>query len=257
MTKKTRTIIFILFIIVFALTAPAVIFYSQGYRIDFANRKVVQTGSLYLKISPKSADVYINGKLIKTTSIFTNSALIENLLPKTYNVEIKKQGFHTWQKTLEVREKQVTESKNVLLIPIDPKFDIFSSDEKEIIQTLSLIESSATSSDGKKVIEANGHELWVYFVQPKNESEMDDSDHRLFLNRFSETIGKVFWLNDYYLIFNVGNKIKVAEIDDRDRINMVDLTDSFDNPEIFWDREKTQLFMLSSNKLYISEPLLP
>jgi len=240
MTKKTRTILFAICVFLFALTAPTVIFYSQGYRFDFATKKIVQTGGLYFKIAPRSAQVYLNGEFKDTTSVFTNSSLVENLLPKTYAVEIRKDGYYSWQKTLEVKEKQVTEAKNITLIPQNINFATTSPRLPEII-------ANATSSDGQKVIEADKHEIWVEFIKEKK---------KIFLTRFSENIGKVFWLNDYYLIFNVGDKIKVAEIDDRDRLNVIDIAE-FKAPEIFWDNPNGKLYVLSEGVLYVSEKLFP
>lgn len=243
MSKKTRTILFLICVFLFALTAPAVIFYSQGYRFDFnppaGGKKIVQTGGLYFKVAPRSAQVYVNGKLKDTTSLFAGSSLVENLLPKMYYVEIKKDGYHSWQKTLEVREKQVAEAKNITLIPQNIVFATTTS-------PLPKITANATSSDGQKVIEADNHEIWISF--PKEEK-------KIFLTRFSETIGKVSWFNDYYLIFNAGDKLKVAEIDDRDRLNIIDLAE-FKTPEIFWDNSDGKLYILSEGVLYISEKLL-
>lgn len=82
----------------FLLIAPSIVLYSQGYRIDFENKKITQTGGLFLKISPKQADIYLNGKLSRKTDFFFGSALIENLLPKKYKLEIKKTGYQSWKK---------------------------------------------------------------------------------------------------------------------------------------------------------------
>jgi len=247
MTKKTRTILFSICVFLFILTAPSVIFYSQGYRFDFANKKIVQTGGLYFKAAPRSAQIYINGKFKDTTSIFTSSSLVENLMPKTYAVEITKEGYYSWQKTLEVKEKQVTEAKNITLIPKIPDLAKLNIDERERENMLVQFVTNATSSDGQKVIEADKHEIWVEFLK---------EEKKIFLVRFSETIDKIYWLNDFYLIFNVGDKIKVAEIDDRDRLNVIDLAE-FKTPEIFWDNINGKLYVLSEGSLYVSEKLLP
>ena len=151
MTKKTRTAIFILFVFLFILGAPSVVFYSQGYRVDFnppaGGKKLVQTGGLYFKVAPDHVDVYINGKLKKGTSIITNAAYIENLLPKNYDIEIKKVGYHPWKKTLEVKEREVTEAKNIILFPENPQFVIVDKAPPKIM-------NSATSTDKKKIIDS-------------------------------------------------------------------------------------------------------
>ena len=163
-----------------------------------------------------------------------------SLLKTENEIEIKKDGYYSWQKTLTVEERRVTEAKNITLIPQNINFTTTSS-------PLPKITGNATSSDGQKVIEADDHEIWISF--PKEEK-------KIFLTRFSEIIGKIFWLNDYYLIFNVGDKLKVAEIDDRDRLNVVDLVE-LRIPEIFWDSLNGELYVLSEGALYVSGKLLP
>jgi len=51
---------------------------------------IVKTGGLFIKALPKQANLYINGDFIKKTDFFFGSTLVENLLPRTYKVELKK-----------------------------------------------------------------------------------------------------------------------------------------------------------------------
>jgi hypothetical protein len=146
MTKKTRTIAFLFCLTIFIFFAPTAILYSQGYRINFnpeeGEKMITQTGGLFLKAQPRQTEVYLDGKLEKTTDFFFGSLLIENLLPQKYTVEVRKEGYHSWQKTLEIEEKTVTEAKSIILFPKDPKIKIIA----ENIQTFWL------SPDGKKII---------------------------------------------------------------------------------------------------------
>jgi len=429
MTKKTRTVLFLICLFLFLLIAPVTIFYSQGYRFDIDSKKITQTGGLFLKIEPKQVEIYINGKLKKKTDFFFGSALIENLLPKKYKVEIKKEGYHPWEKNLEIKEKQVTEVKNIVLFSENPTFNIltagvkdfwFSPDEKKIILfegsemgwalklydleknvksqlieerdfyskgadllNLEFSEDSneiyldigmkekekyftlklnkfpptltereiATSSENiiasqvfngdsyyldksgylskneerltenpfpvkadsnppttlpssgrapteyvleifqnfiflrenqtlyqfnpdlksfekffeninflkispdlKKIVYFSNSEIWILFLKEVVSQPIKKSGEKVFLVRLSEKINDVFWLNSDYLVFNTGNKIKVAEIDDRDRINMVDIAE-FENPKIFFSQKQKKLYILSNGNLYTSETL--
>jgi len=142
MTKKTRTILFLFLAILFFLVAPLIVLYSLGYRFDWETKKITQPGIFYFKVNPKNTQVYLNGKFKKKTDFFFGSALVENLPPEKYAVEIKKEGFHSWEKTLEIKKRTATEAKNIILIPKNPSFAIlfkgveklfFSPDEKKII----------------------------------------------------------------------------------------------------------------------------
>jgi hypothetical protein len=235
------------------LAAPSLIFYSQGYRFDFETKRIVQTGGLYLKAAPRGAQVYINGILKDETSVFGSSSLIKNLIPKTYSIEVRKQGYHSWQKNLPVLEKQVTEAKNIILFPEEVNF------QKLNATTTPSILASATSSDQNKVLEFTNYEIWVSFLRGRENQSPSNSKEKVFLTRLSEKICQVLWLNDYYLVFTAGDgcsKIKVAEIDDRDKLNVIDLA-QFPAPQIFFDRKVNKLYVWSEETLYSAENLLP
>lgn len=422
MTKRTRTILFLICLFLFLLIAPSVIFYSQGYRIDIdppaGGIKITQTGGLFLKIIPKQVEVFIDEKLKKKTDFFFGSALIENLLPKKYKIQIKKEGYYPWEKNLEIREKEVTEAKNIVLIPENPSFSIltkevkdfwFSPDERKIILSeeneqgwalklfdlernvkshlidekdisrekveLSDLEFSSDSKeislevgveeqikyftleidkippalteseeplppfenaltykavrqdiyylnnlghlfkneerltekpfpikqeieyaleifqdfvflreerilyqlnpesksfekffeeivdlkispDSQKIVYFSDYEIWILFLKETGGPPQRKAGEQLFLVRLSEQIKDCFWLNSNYLIFNAVNKIKIVEIDDRDRINIVDLGE-FKNPETYWNQNYKKLYLLAEGNLYRSESLLP
>lgn len=142
MESKIRNILFFTLCLIFILLAPVLVLYSQGYRFDFENREVTQTGGLFLRIKPRQAKIYLNDELIKETDFFFNSAFITNLLPKKYNIKVKKEGYFDWEKNLEIRKKEVTEAENIILFPEDINFNLLfknieniwlSPDEKNIV----------------------------------------------------------------------------------------------------------------------------
>jgi len=416
MTRKVRKILFFIFFIIFILSAPSLILYYQGYRFDFQSKKLTQTGGLFLKVLPKQVEIYIDGKLIKKTDFFFGSALIENLLPKKYHIEVKKEGYFVWEKNLEIKEKEVIEAENIILFPKIPNFEIlsknannfwpspdgeklilreanengwslklfdlkrkvkshliserdfhskivdllnldWSQDSKEIYLDVGLEEQEkhfsfqvnqappvliekeiATSSeniisskkvngdiyyldnfghffknevkltekpfpvegetkyvleifgnfifleenqtlyafnpdsklfekffekinnlkislDNKKLVYFSDFEIWILFLGEKLDQPTKKAGQKLFLSRLSEKIKDVFWLNSDYLIFNAGDKIKINEIDDRDKINMFDLAE-FKNPEIFFNQTDKNLYVLSEGNLFTSEKLI-
>ena len=151
MTRRTRTILFLVFLFLFLLIAPAAVFYSQGYRIDLnppaGGKMITQTGGLFLKIEPKQVEIYLDDKLVKKTDFFFGSALIENLLPKKYKVQVKKEGYRSWEKILEVKEKGVTEVKSIILVPEKNNFTVLNKNT----------ENFWPSPDGKKIVLKEGN----------------------------------------------------------------------------------------------------
>jgi hypothetical protein len=416
MTKKTRTILFYSFVSLFLLLCPPLILYSQGYRFDPANRKITQTGGLFLKIEPKQSDVYVNGTLEKRTDFFFGSVLVKNLIPKKYKIEVEKDGYQTWEKNLEVKEKEVTEAKSIILFPQNPEFSLlesnienlwfsekdekipikgiasptdsgwslnlydpykkvksFLTDEKSVYskgaeflsldfsktqqqiylnvsikdkpksfvldysQNPPVLTEKATStfptstisyvevSGGFYYLDNSGYLFktdsqrlnqqkineFPLLINPKNNYEIivlsgrifvkenqalyafdqnlksfqiffdsckgikispdsknflifseneiwilpTQSDEKTFLTRFSEKIGDIYWLNNDYFVFTAGNKIKISEIDGRDKLNIIDVGE-FSNPEIFFSQTDKKLYVFSENILYSSIQLL-
>jgi len=89
--------------------------YSQGYRFDIKKFQFVETGGIYIKAFPEEAFLYIDDEYINKTSFFTRDILIQNLLPENYNIRIEKDGYHLWEKNLEIESKKVTEAKYIIL----------------------------------------------------------------------------------------------------------------------------------------------
>jgi hypothetical protein len=148
MLKRTRTILFLICLFLFFLIAPLIILYSQGYRIDINSKKIIKTGGFYFNIWPEGAEIFLDGKFQKKTSFMSNSAYINDLKPKEYKIEIKKEGFHPWQKNVEIKENLVISFNDIFLIPENPKY----------INLTQKAEDFFFSPDGRKVILKEGAE---------------------------------------------------------------------------------------------------
>lgn len=460
MTKRSRTILFSILAVLFLTATPSIALYSWGYRIDFDSKRIVQTGAFYFKVFPRSSQIYLDGKSAKKTDFFFGAALVENLLPGKYEVEIKKEGFYSWKKTLEIKEAGVTDAKNIVLVPQAPAFsnlaknvaavffspdgkkavlmeagnnswalkllemeknvkshlleskDVaiagaslsdlkFSPDSKKILlkaglryflvnpekspaellsldfagkniqdvlfypgndqklfilknggmleadlvkkkvsqvilenvkalrifdkdayylqtsgflsktgfsfsggtkinqsplsinekeeyeiyvfsdkiflqdgQNLHLFNSDSgsfekffetgrepeISPDSKKLLYCSEYEIWLLYLKEEVSQPQKPAGEKEFLGRFSEKIGDVFWLTSHYSVFSSGNKIKIAEIDDRDKINIVEWNPPADNAEdlkAFFNQTDKKLYILNGGSLYSSERLLP
>ncbi len=167
MTYRTRTILFLSLLISFLIIATLTVFYSMGWRFDWKTRKITQPGIFYFKVWPRSVQVYLDGELKEKTDFFFGSILIENLLSKEYKVEIKKEGFHTWEKTLEIKKREVTEAKNIVLIPENPNFTIITNEVNDFF----------FSPNGKKIILKNpGWSLKLFEIDKNVKSHLIDED---------------------------------------------------------------------------------
>ena len=136
------------------MIAPTVILYSQGYRIDIDQKKITQTGAFYLKVKPNNVFINIDGEAVKKTDFLFGSTLTKNFLPKTYTVEISRDGYYTWRKALEIRARHVTDAKHVILFPKNIEF-------RETNKDIEDIELNKLSPYEKKIANAKENELWI------------------------------------------------------------------------------------------------
>ncbi len=440
MSRGFRTFLFIFFLAVFLVAAPAVVFYAQGYRINWplepGKKPIVMTGGFFVKASPKQIDIYVDGKLAKQTDFFFDQALAQNLLPKTHKFEIKKTGYHSWEKNLEIKEKEVTEVRNLVLFPEkialseleknivaalpapDKKsialrqsdrmgwslklYDIgqgltlklanqsnFSAKDPDLkdwrwtndknLEVVIAETAGATSTyaiaagknpaqitkmipaaiknpanatttddlkekeiggvkyvlaadgylreigqnqtrekklaaalpakpgedcdfwifgnyylakvnadlftfnqesnsfekivdnfesepvlspDGKKIALCSNSEIWIFYLKSKPDPPPADAGSRIFIARLSEKIAACDWFNSEYLAFAAGKNIKIAEIDTRDKVNLIDLLEipagqngNENQTDFFLDRDKKTFYLLASGILYKSAPV--
>ncbi|KUK50007.1 MAG: transmembrane(s)proteins 21..43 [Parcubacteria bacterium 33_209] len=123
MNKNQRTIFFFAMVVIFLIIGPSIIMYSQGYRFDIKKFQFVETGAIYIKVFPEEANLYIDDEYINKTSFFTRDILVQNLLPENYNIRVEKEGYHFWEKNLEIESKKVTEAKYIILFNENINFD--------------------------------------------------------------------------------------------------------------------------------------
>jgi len=149
-TRKRLLIFASLFLAIFVV-AFLVIKIAQGYRPDFSDWSFRPNGLLVATSIPDGAQLFIDGKLVSAT----NTTL--NLPPGKYQVEIKKDGFTPWRKTLQIKKELVTKT-DAYLFPAFP-------DLRPL--TFTGAQNPVLSPDGQKVVFAvsgasigkNG--LWV------------------------------------------------------------------------------------------------
>ncbi|MEK7526196.1 MAG: PEGA domain-containing protein [Patescibacteria group bacterium] len=100
---KVRILVFLSTILVVALLGLVASFYARGYKFDTKTFKFTPNGILVVNSEPNGSQIYIDG-VLKTATSATIS-----LAPGTYNIEIKKNGFLTWSKTMVIKKEVVTE----------------------------------------------------------------------------------------------------------------------------------------------------
>jgi hypothetical protein len=118
-----------------------VIAYARGYRFDLEKRLVRSTGIISATSTPKAAKIYVNGELKGVTD--TNLTLP----PENYLVEIKKEGYTSWSKKINLKGELVI-NVDPVLFPINPSLSP--------LTNLGIIKAVPTDDSDKIVLFASG-----------------------------------------------------------------------------------------------------
>jgi len=140
---KLRVLLALLTLILVGTFATLITLYAKGYRFDKKSFRFRPSGLLVLKSDPVGASVYINGELITATD---NTI---SLSPGAYDVSIKKEGYHAWEKRLIVEKEIVTEA-GASLFKVAPSLSAI---------TFSSVVNPVLAPDGSKI---------AYLVLPEN-----------------------------------------------------------------------------------------
>lgn len=104
-----RLIFFVIFIIVLVI----VIAYARGYRFNIKEKSFSSNGIIAITSYPKTAKVYINDEFKGITDINLT------LPPGKYKVEVKKEGYLSWEKTISLKGELVV-NLDPTLFPTNP-----------------------------------------------------------------------------------------------------------------------------------------
>ena len=91
-----RRILVLVFTCIFLLGGPALILYATGYRYNLKTHQIVKSALLVAQSSPRRASVILDGQ--ETGSI--TDTVLRNVSAGTHMIEIQKEGYFRWNKTL-------------------------------------------------------------------------------------------------------------------------------------------------------------
>jgi len=227
MSKKIRLIILIVCVVLFFSMTPVIIGYSLGYRIDLEQKKLVATGGIYLRVWPSPAEVLIDSKSVAQTSGISNSVFTQNLLPKNHIVLVKKDGYFDYQKTLEVKEKEVTKLEHITLFKKNIAFQAlvektqspFEKKQQFAIKTGNLYDNSLTKPVlvAKNVIAFDTFQNNLYWVSKDGAFYKSDftgkTPEKIFESFYSPVTSikispdhsRVLYCNDYEILYSYLN----------------------------------------------------
>lgn len=146
----TKLRVFVLFstVVIVGLIGYFVALIARGYQFDTGTLAFVANGILVAKSDPDGASIIIDGDLKGATN--TNL----KLAPKSYDIEIKKNGYITWKKRLTIKKEEVTQI-TAHLFKNAPSFSPVTFDGAE---------NPVVSADFAKIAYINNEGLWIMSV---------------------------------------------------------------------------------------------
>jgi hypothetical protein len=143
-----------------------VVLYASGYRLDFTKRTLTETGMILAKSVPDGASVYLDGDLVAATD-----STITSLNVGSYTLKIEKEGFASWEKTVEVKEGLVT-NITALLPPISPSFTAITQNGAQLISSApSGTKAAFISADKLYLLPLNSQFLGFLRTRPQEIAE--------------------------------------------------------------------------------------
>jgi|GEM_PF-1676841 len=201
-----RIVVSTTFFIVLGIVAPIIVFYSLGYRFDKEKKSLVYSGSIVLKTTPYSTQLFVDKKEIpqKNVDLINRSYNINSLEPGNYDIEVRAPGFYPWKKKAEVHAGIATEFWNVLLIP-----ELL--DKKTIIEE-NLIKYSFSPDKSKIAYFIEQDNYISVFVRDQSQNENVLVYREPANQQFVPVPGELKWSSDgKWLLFSL-RKNNVEEI---------------------------------------------
>lgn len=129
------------FILAFLVISPLLILYAAGFRYNFDKSRIEKVGLLYITTDPKNTTVSVDDQIYTTG----RELVIKSLKPGEYEINISKEDYFSWQKTLEIFEGQSAFIRDLILFKnleaqpyelfVKPTKLIFSHPQAQILQS--------------------------------------------------------------------------------------------------------------------------
>lgn len=107
------------------------------------------------------------------------------------------------------------------------------------------------SPDGKKLLIAGSNEIWVMYLDKQTSQPQKEIGQNDLILRLGQPILHIIWhpADNSHIIFTTQDNIKIAEIDNRDNINLVDFINA-QNPQIQYVAKTKKLYFTDQQKLF-------
>ena len=108
--------------------------------------------------------------------------------------------------------------------------------------------------DENKIAYFTENEIWVLFLKDNKNQPQKKEGEKVTVNISSTKINDIFWLTNHYLIFSTASRVRITEIDDRDKINVYDFFTAKPT-KLFWNEFDRKAYISSQGNVLVSQSL--
>lgn len=229
MDIKIRRLIYSFFILIFIIAAPIVLLYTAGYRYNFQKHKTEQVGVLFINTLPKETQIYINDNLADNN----RPLRLANLRPNYYQVKVAKDGYYSWQKTLEVKSQASTLAFDIVL---------FKNQSSTIIREKNATTFSL-SPNSESIALADSEGVWFKNLSEENEKLIWSTD--------GDKIESLIWNNDSkHLLIKKSEQFFVLNINEKAPVSINSFQPNLE--QVIWGGNTTLYGLVNKKVLEIS-----
>ncbi|TAK03568.1 PEGA domain-containing protein [Patescibacteria group bacterium] len=111
MAPGRRKLLYAAFLLAFLVSAPSVVLFTAGYRLNWHTGDVVQTGLISVSTIPKGADVAVDGQPVGAST----PSVVDDVSPGEHVLTLRKDGYLPWEKRLVVESRRTAFAHGTLL----------------------------------------------------------------------------------------------------------------------------------------------
>jgi hypothetical protein len=139
LSRKRRIISLVVFLLIFILCVPLLFAYSSGYRFNFSDFRIVETGGIYIYSDLRDTRVFMNDEFHKNSGTILRNTLIQRLpAVAVYSLRVDKDNDYPYYKDLYVSPNIVTEV-STMMVPMDIPFTAIPQTMKVVSTTTSVL----------------------------------------------------------------------------------------------------------------------
>lgn len=162
------------------------------------------------------------------------------------------QLIFNYPENITIERLQVSNNETMMIFDTNQK--IYIAKDGLLAPIVDNVKSIEFSKDNKKLLVHTPNEIFVHYLDDVEGAPNRKRGEQILLTRNSELIQKAFFVPfDYeHVIFEVNGVIKIAEIDNRDNLNIADLT-AGQNFDIIFDNNILNIYYTDDKGLNLIE----